>query len=208
MESTLNNYPSSSAQQTSDENSFEINFESINLYFKTFEEIQIKYLRCYIKDCHEIVRFKCKCSAKVIFICEVHLIEHMRKGIPKNNQKKKKTHNPMVLNNEIHDKPRDKVVNYLRHYNSDMKNLKKKMALKVTEFVKKINQDMCLLFKNMDAIISRNNQKIRDLTSMEIKILENMTNKQSNYLKEFTKICDKMEISDECLHIIQAEISD
>lgn len=67
---------------------------------------------------------------------------------------------------------------------------------------------MSLLFTNIDAAVSKNNQRILKLKIANHKISENWDQLQLNSLKGLTQKCDKIALSDECLDIIQAEISD
>lgn len=128
---------------------------------------------------------------------EAHLIEDSSK-----------THNHIIMNPEIYGQNWNRVINYLHNYNSDLNNLKKKIVSSVTEHVAKIKNDVYRLSTKIDAMISKNNQKIIDLRSIDLTILENMTQLQADSLNEFTKNCERTEIPDECIDIKQAEISE
>lgn len=191
----------SSARPPNKVDSFENHFESANLFVKNFEEIQIRQLKCFREECHEKVACECKCLAKTFFMCQNDVGTHI-------SQYPLKTHMPTVLNSDICDQKCQKVVNYLDEYNSQLKNLKKKMVSEVTKHVEKINKDFSLICTKINAAISKNKKKIRDLKSSNLKILENITQLQMNSLKEFTKKCDKIEVSDQCSDILQAVIND
>lgn len=188
-------------QSTSENDSLENCFKSANLFVKTFEEIKIKNVICFMEDCLEKVLFECKCLDQPKFMCKTHVGTHMSESLST-------SHVPSVPNNVIDDKNQAEIINLLQSYNSDLKNLKTRIISVVTDYITKIKNDVYLLSANIDAVISKNNQKILDLTSTNLKILENIKQLQSDSLKDLTKQCDQIEISHECLEIIHDEITD
>lgn len=191
----------SSRKQSQNIENNEENSKSMNLYIKTFEEIKHKGIKCFYEDCSKKVSFQC--LDDLYFTCKTHCIFHLEED-------ESKSHNMKKINTDYHGDRREKLVNYIKSYNSDLKSLKQIIASKVTDHFKTINQEIGVLFMNIDATVTKNKHKILDLTSESQIIFENITLLDQFYVPNFpiksTKESHKIEMSDLITEIIKAEI--
>lgn len=189
-------------KQARTNNNNEGNLNTMNLFIKTFEEIKPKKIKCFYKDCTNEVSSECLDDR--FLSCRTHIQLHLEED-------KSQFHKMKYLDMNLKDKNRDKFVNCIKSYNSDLRILKKKIASKVAGHIKKISREMGHLFKNIDAMVSKNKHKMLELTCESQEIFFNMTPldqyKDSDFHAEFTKETHKIEISKIISDVIRAEIN-
>lgn len=182
---------------------FDKYLKSGSIYLNTLEEISLIPLKCYHESCDQKIAFECNCSNIEFLICENHLKSHLTI-----TDDKHKEHRPRQLNSEFDCKKWQNLVNYISNYNSDLRDLKKKLNSTVLDHFYRIKRQMDDLYKSIDKFISQNDQKLLYLLSTNEKTLENLTLLiqilESNFQKGLKS--EIIEIPNDCLSIIQAEI--
>lgn len=94
-------------------------------------------------------------------------------------------------------------VNYLLNNSCNLKILKMNFVSRVTQHFESINNDIFHLLTVIDSLISINTEKILNLNSSNRKVSENMSKLVLDSQGEFSKACDGIKISNECLDIIK-----
>lgn len=178
---------------------------SRHLYLKALEQIRPIFLECYAEDCQGKVSFKCKCSDENIFVCENHITSHLKED-------SSEKHVLRSIKPDLNKQKSNKLVNYIRNYNSDLKLLKVNIISKISEHIRKIMEETDELLEHIKEMISENNQILSVLIDEKPKTFEDLTllNQiiQSNFQSDLITQTHEYPISHECIDIIHAEISD
>lgn len=174
--------------------------KSMNLFIKTFQEINPINVRCWHKDCSNVVVFKCLLHQ--IFTCDVHFILH-------SDSSNDRIHDVISVKIESSGQKHKKLAKYIKDYNSDLKILKQTIEKKVFDHQKKIQDEMDILLKQIDLIWSQNVPKIK-LTIENRSIFENIILLEqfidSGFQTKFTNECYNLPISDGLSYIIRDQI--